>query len=91
MIPFIPGDQMNMEMVHGLSGCFAVVLNQVQSVTAKHFLHLSRHLFGDDDGLARQLIRHLKKIGSMLLRKDQCMSLRCRTQIQDDPEVFVFI
>ena len=74
-ISLIAGDQMNMEMKYRLSGCFPVILKDIQPVSVKAFLEFSSNHRCHARHLRRDVLRQLKEVRRVLLRKDQRVSL----------------
>ena len=74
---------MDMEVEHGLSGGFLIILEHIHTITAKHLFHVDRKLLCELHGICRNIFIDLIQICVMLLWKDERMASCCRTRIQD--------
>ena len=88
---FIPRYQMYMKMKYGLSGNFAIILQNVKTVTCKHPCHMHSQLLCKHGGLCQQVIPDFIKIGSMLFWKNQRMAPGSRIRIQNHLKILIFI
>ena len=82
---------MNMKMEYRLTCRNTVILHNVYAVTSKNIFHFFCNLFGKNKCLGIHIFRYFKKIGEMILRQNQSVSFRRRSQIQNHTKIFIFI
>ena len=80
-----------MEVEHRLARCGAVVLHYIVAGASESLLHGSADLRRHRQNLCRGLRVNLVQVLEMMLRKNQGMALRCRSQVQDGPEIRILI
>ena len=87
----ISGNQMNMEMEDSLTGGLAIVLDDIDTVAAKHFCEAGRHFLCEHKRLGGKVFRQFMNIGMMRLRKDQGVAFCGRAGIQNHGEIIILI
>lgn len=91
IVTFISWNQMHMEVEYRLSCCLTIVLYQIEAIGMKRFRHGCCHFFAENHCFRCGFIRNFINVCKMLFWKNQRMSFRCRSLIQNDTELIVLI